>query len=281
MPLRPAIKLHKAFGRALGGIARHRRRVVKRNLEICFPELDDAALEALTRGQFENIGACFAEIGFAWFASPARLAKLFEIEGREHLDAALAKGKGVILFSGHFTTLEICSPQVKALVPLFTFMFRPRHNALLNEFQMRGRLRASHVSFANTEVRAMVRTLRQNAVVWYAPDQVPADGTGVLLPFFGEPAMTNTATSRLARVSGATVIPFFFRRLPGDSRYLLRFSAPLDDLPSDDPSRDTARLTAVLEGFVRECPDQYFWTHRKFKGRPAGLPNAYSTSAAE
>lgn len=248
---------------------------MRRNLEICFPALPPPEVERLLWRHFACMGAMLAEIAIAWFGAPERRADLFQVEGLEHLNAALAKGKGVILFSGHFTPLEICVPAMKPLVPLYAFMFRARNNPLLNAFQSRGRLGTAHESIGNDDVRAMVRLLRRNAVVWYAPDQAPAEG-GELLPFFGEPALTSTATSRLARASGATVIPLFYARKPDDSGYVLRFHAPLGDFPSDDATADTQRLTAVLEGFVREAPEQYFWTHRKFKSRPEKLPDAYA-----
>ena len=262
------------LGRVAGALLPGRRRIVRRNLQICFPQLDLQQIEVLTKRQFENVGAFFPEVANTWFGSTERVAHLFRIEGVEHLHAALARGKGVLLFSGHFTTLEICVPVIKSLVPCYAFMFRARSNALLNAVQTRGRRRAAHVALANNDVRAVLRLLRKNAVVWYAPDQASGD-RGELLPFFGEPAMTSTAASRLARVSGAAVIPLFFRRLPDYSGYLLRFHAPLAGLPSADATHDTARLVAVLEDFVRECPEQYFWTHRKFKNRPVDLPDAY------
>jgi lauroyl/myristoyl acyltransferase/transcriptional regulator with XRE-family HTH domain len=204
-------------------------------------------------------------------------AHLFRIEGVEHLHGAIAKGKGVLLYLGHFTTLEICAPMVKPLVPLYAFMFRGRRNPLLNALQTRGRARYAHVSVANDSIREMLALLAKNAVVFYAPDQARID-SGELVPFFSHPAMTSTAPSRLARLSGATIVPMFFRRFPDDSGYLLRFQAPPPGIPSSDALDDTAKLTGVLESFIRECPEQYFWTHRKFKDRP-GVADAYRESA--
>jgi KDO2-lipid IV(A) lauroyltransferase len=275
LPWRVAIGLHKRLGALAGMLLSGRRFIVRRNLEICFPDLDARQIATLTRRQFENIGAFLAEIAMSWFAAPERLAHLFRIEGIEHVHAALARGKGAVLFSGHFTTLEICVPIIKSHVPLFAFMFRMRNNALLNAFQSRCRQRAAHVALVNDDIRAMLRLLQRNAVVWYAPDQARID-SGELLPFFGEPAMTSTATSRLARLSGAAIIPLFYCRLPDDSGYLMRFHAPLEDLPTDDAAKDTVRLIGVLEAFIRECPEQYLWTHRKFKDRPGDLPDAYA-----
>jgi KDO2-lipid IV(A) lauroyltransferase len=273
LPLRWSIRFHKLIGRAIGALMARRRAVVVRNIQICFPELTRAEAERLAGRHFENVGAFIAETGMAWFGR-LRPEATFRIEGVEHLEAALAERRGVVLFSGHFTTLEICTAAIKRLAPLFAFVFRARGNALLNEIQRRGRVKTAHVALANDDVRATLRLLEQNATVWFAPDQARID-SGALLPFFGEPAMTSTATTRLARVSGAVVVPLFFCRRPDDASYVIRFHAPLEGFPTRDADGDTLRLIAMLEGFVRECPEQYFWMHRRFKDRP-GMPDAYA-----
>ena len=266
--------------RSIGGSARAvwhllpgRRFVVIRNLEICFPELDPRARLELARRSFENAAISVGEVGIAWFS---RKLPPVRVEGREHLEAALAKGNGVILLSGHFTTLELTGHFVKPLTPRFAFMFRARSNALLNAVQARGRGRMTDLSFSNSDTRAMLRALRANAAVWYAPDQAHTGAGAELLPFFGEPAMTNTATARLARVSGAALLPFQFRRLDDGSGYLVRFEPPVAGVPSDDATADTIKLTSILEDFIRSCPEQYLWTHRRFRGRGSSLPNVYA-----
>jgi KDO2-lipid IV(A) lauroyltransferase len=273
LPWIVAIKIHKALGRVAGALSGRTRRVVRRNLELCFPELGAAEVQRIMAENSANVGAFFAELAFAWYGSPERRAQLFRFEGLEHLQAALAKGKGALLYTGHFTPLEICASMIKSQVPLYAFMFKPRRNPLMNALQSRGRGGYAHLSVASDDVREMLALLARNAVVWYSPDQARVD-SGELVPFFSQPAMTSTAPTRLARLSGATIVPLFFRRLPGDSGYLLRFHPPLPGLPSRDAIADTTRLTAVLESFIRECPEQYFWTHRKFKDRP-GSPDAY------
>jgi len=274
LPWRAAIKVHRLIGRLSGRLLRRRRAIVRRNIEICFPHLDKSAVDRLVSSNFESVGAFVAESAFAWFARIDRFAHLFRIEGRDNLEAALARGKGVLLFSGHFTALEICVPMIKGLAPLFGFVSRARSNALLDEIQIRRRRRAAHIAIASDDVRALLRALGRNAAVWYAPDQVRIE-RGELLPFFGEPCMMSTSTSRVALHSGAAVVPLFFCRLSDDSGYVIRFDPPLEDLPTGDAVRDTVRLAKVLEQFVRACPEQYFWTHRRFKGRPAGLPDVY------
>lgn len=276
LPWRWSVLLHKALGRLLMPFLRSQLRTVTRNIEACFPALSASEVHDLVGRHFASLGVFIAETAFAWFCPPGRIEKLFNIIGREHLDAALAQGKGVILYGAHFTTLELCGRQVKGLVPLFAFMYRNRSSELLNEVQKRGRCRTAHTSFARDNVRAMMRSLRSNAVVWYAADQVCLDKYGELVPFFGLPAMTNTATSRIARVSGAAVVPFSFRRLDDDSGYELEFGAALTEFPSASAFDDTVRLMKHLEGFIRRAPDQYLWIHRRFSGRPQPLPNIYA-----
>jgi KDO2-lipid IV(A) lauroyltransferase len=276
VPLSFALAAHRLVGKVLYRGAPKLRRVVHRNLEICFPELDPDAREALARRHFEALAMSIAECAVAWFGPERDIDGRFDILGLEHLHAAIADGKGVILYTGHFTTLEICGQPFKRLTPRFAAMFSHRSSPLLEEIQRRGRMQLAHEIISSDSVRSMLRALRSNAVIWYAPDLMYRDG--VLIPFFHELAMTNVATSKLARLSGATVLPFAYRRLPRGARYELRFYAPLDDFPSDDPVADTRRLVTLLEQFIRACPEQYQWMQKRFKGRPPELPDLYAAS---
>jgi KDO2-lipid IV(A) lauroyltransferase len=268
------LALHRPVGRAIYRLAPKLRRVVERNLEICFPELTHEQRTALAKRHFESLAMSFPECAVAWFTK--RSSKRFDIIGLEHLDAAVRKGRGVILYTGHFTTIEICGQALKPLVPRLDGMFSRRSNPLLDEIQHRGRVRNTHHMFSTDNVRAMLKALKANATVWYAPDRLHKEGE--MIPFFGEPAMTTVSTSKLARVSGATVIPYSSRRYDGAARYEIRFHPPLPDFPTDDPVADTRRLVEILERFIRQCPEQYQWTHKRFKGRPSELPDPYRNS---
>jgi Kdo2-lipid IVA lauroyltransferase/acyltransferase len=273
LPVSWSLLVHRGFGRVLRRLASRKRETVERNLEISFPELTPAEVNKLAKRYFEAFGMSFAELALAWFAPDRRLDSLFTIAGVEHLESALAKGKGVILYTGHFTTLDLCGRPLKWLVPWFACMFSHRGNDLLDAVQTRGRERIAHQSISSGSVRTMLRALAENAVVWYAPDQ--AYGPGRLVPFFGELAMTNVATSKLARLSGAAIVPFSYRRVDGP-RYELVFHPALDGIPSDDLLADTQRLVGLLEQWIRACPEQYQWMHRRFKGRPEELPDLYA-----
>jgi KDO2-lipid IV(A) lauroyltransferase len=121
-----------------------------------------------------------------------------------------------------------------------------------------------------------LRSLRSNAAVAYLPDHTYTGSHSVLIPFFGEPAVTNTATSKLVRLSGAPLLPYFFRRLEDDSGYVVNIGPALENFPSDDSVADTRRLVSLLERYIRLAPDQYLWTYRKFKGRPDTYPDVYA-----
>ena len=172
---RVSLSIHKMLGRISGALSRRRRGIVRRNLELCFPDLDRSAIEGILARHFASIGAVFAEIALGWYGSQERREGLYRIEGAEHVHEALARGKGVLLFSGHFTAIEICAPAIKSLVPLYAFMFRQRRNPLLNALQTLGRRSYAHISVANDDVREMLAMLARNAVVWYAPDQARVD----------------------------------------------------------------------------------------------------------
>ena len=275
LPHRWMLALHMGLGRLMGRLLHGPSRIVRRNLELCFPGLAADAREKLLMEHFAALGAAVGETGVAWFGNEQRVLRLCRITGHEHLLDALGRGKGVLLYTGHFTGIEICGLMLKLCVPRLAFMFSHRGNALLDRFQARGRARATRVSFSTDDVRSLLRALRQNCAIWYAPDRVYHGPGSRLIPFFGVPAMTHTATSRIARLSGAAVVPFSYRRLPEGAGYALDFLPALEDFPSDDDEFDTDRLVAVLEELIGRCPEQYLWTHRKFRDRPPPYPDAY------
>jgi KDO2-lipid IV(A) lauroyltransferase len=276
LPWRVTVRTHCELGRALWYLLPRSRHVMLRNLEVCFPQLSSPEIEALARKHFRNLGASIGEVALAWFGTLPWTRPPVRVEGLENLHAALAKGRGVILFTGHFTPVEIATQFLKPLMPLFAFMFTRRNSPVLDAMQSRGRLRTGHVPLPSTAIRGLVRELKRNAVVWYAPDLAYVSNSAELVPFFGEPAMTNTGASRLAKLTGATIVPLYFRCLEGGEGYLVRFAPPPAGIPSENVVDDTRKLTEVLEVFIRECPEQYFWTQRKFKNRGASLPDLYA-----
>lgn len=278
LPLAWQLRLGRLLGRCLNIILYPKRHIAERNLAVCFPELSTRERKRLRKKHFESIGMAVTEMSMAWFGSEALIRQVTTINGAEHLKRALSKGKGVILFSAHFTMLEFPFAALKPLCPKMCGMYREQRNEMWNVLMYRGRSRNLDELFPKDSARTMIRALKENAVVWYAPDQSYRKKYSALVPFFGEPAMTNTATSRIAAMTGATVLTYFTRRLEDDSGYVIDIGAPLENFPTEDLVADTTRLMQALADYVRGYPDQYCWIHKRFKGRPPPYPDIYRTS---
>ncbi|MGB5544340.1 MAG: LpxL/LpxP family Kdo(2)-lipid IV(A) lauroyl/palmitoleoyl acyltransferase [Gammaproteobacteria bacterium] len=264
LPYRLQAPVGRAIGRGAMLLARRRRRIAARNIALCFPEWQDQQRELLLRRHFESLGMTLIEMGLCWWASDERLRPLVEIEGLEHLRAALEHGKGVIMLTGHFTTLDLGGRFLTMQAPV-TAMYRPNENPLFNEIMRRGRERSAQRAIPKQDIRGMVRALRENHAIWYAPDQSHRRGHSALVPFFSIPAPSNTATSALAKMSGARVVPFLSMRLPDDRGYRFVIEPALSGFPGDDAEADTLRINQWLERRVRLAPEQYLWIHRRFK----------------
>lgn len=276
LPFERQLAFCRGLGRMAWRVMRQRRRIAERNIEICMPELSGAERAALVERHFEALGASLAETAMGWFGPSDEIMRRVTVHGEEHLRAALAHGRGVILYSAHFTSLEFNFPALRPLCPRITGMYKAQRNPAINRFMARGRNRNVDETFAKDNVRAMIRNLGQNAVVWYASDQSYGRKGSALIPFFNVPAMTNTAVCRIATRTGAVVLPYFYRRLPGEeARYAVDIAPPLENFPSDEPAADVARLNRLLEDYIRLCPEQYWWIHQRFKGRPAPYPDVY------
>jgi KDO2-lipid IV(A) lauroyltransferase len=268
-----------AIGRILGRIAERlagsRRAIVRRNIELCFPDLTPGERDALATQHFEALGMSLIEMGLGRWASDRTHAKIARLEGLEHLEDALERGKGVILQSAHFTTLEISGRLLAMNCPPFDAVYRKNRSEFITELQRTGRERSASETIEKRDIKSMVRRLRRGRPVWYAPDQSYDRKGSAVIPFFGVPAMHTTATSTLARLGDAVTLPYFPRRL-GDGSYVHTILPPLTDFPGDDPVEDTRKYVSVLEDHVRRCPEQYFWIHRKFKNLPQGYEDYYA-----
>jgi KDO2-lipid IV(A) lauroyltransferase len=270
--------VQRRAGIALGALMRvamiRRGRAAAANLAWCLPELDDAARARLLRETFTSLGIGVFEFLRAWWGRLAPLDATATITGVERLRAAQAGGRGVILVSPHFTTLEICVRILSRQVAL-AGIYRP-HDAEALEWAVRhARAGYTLAMFPRESLRPAVRHLKGGGVLWFAPDQESRRGDSVFVPFFGKPAWTLTSTHQLARLTGAAVLPLFHRRTP-DGHYELEIGEPLADFPSNDAVADTARVMATLEALIRREPAQYLWIHQRFKTQPAGAIGPYA-----
>jgi len=213
------------------------------------------------------------ETANTWWSSDRRVNRLAEVHGLDHLQAALAKGRGAIMIGGHFTTIEIATRILGTVVPL-NVVYRPTKNAVLSHTMFTSFSRHGK-PIAYDDIRTMIRALKKNEAVWYAPDQSYRNKGAAMVDFFGIPAATNTATSRLARISGAAVLTYFPERLPGTAGYRVVIGPALEDFPGADVICDVERFNRLLEAQILRVPEQYLWVHRRFKGLSADYPDYY------
>jgi len=280
LPYRWLMRLGRGLGRVMGALPGARRHVATVNLSLCFPEFSAARRQEVLRKHFESLGMALMETALCWWASPARLHSLLvQVQGLEHLEKALAQGdgggRGAIVLIGHFTTMEMIGTLLHTRVALHV-TYRQHKNALFDEVMRRARL--SHqgaVLIEHDNIRVMLRTLKNNNALWYAPDQNYAGKHSTFAPFFGIPSATMTGTAEMARISGAPIIPLFPERLPDDSGYRITLQPALEGFPAGDAERDAACINALFESHVRRVPEQYLWVHRRFKTRPVGEGSVY------
>ncbi len=267
-----------AVGAMLGAMAwrfaRERREVVFRNLELCFPEWTAEERYRVARENFRSLGIAVVELGMGWWVSDAKLDSLFEVEGREHVEAAQRAGRGVLLLTCHMTTLEVGGRMFARVAP-YRALYQESPNPLISTIFRRSRRARLEDVISNNDMRGTVRALRDGAWIWFAPDQnVTFKRGGIFVPFFGVQASTTPAAARLAKRTGCLVLPYYPVRTP-EGRYRLIIEPALKDFPGEDMTAATARINGVIERWARAHPGQYYWFHKRFKKRPKGEPGVY------
>lgn len=280
-PQKLRMKVGSLLGKLAYLLAGERAIVAQRNIELCFPNLSPVEQLMLTHKHFESLGKLAIEMGMGWWISDKEAEELFVIEGIENLKEAIRREKGILLLCGHFAGVELSGRALKNKLPQMAAMYRPNKNALLNAFMLRSRAASTEELITKDNVRQLLRALKQQKAVWYAPDQAYTGKNAVLVNFCGVPAMSNPATTQLVKASKASLLPFLPSRLPDDSGYKLQFLPIVDDIPSEDPVDDTIKINAVFERHIRNFPEQYYWVHRRFKGRPSNLGDAYGKTKAD
>ena len=270
-----------ALGRALGALmftlAGSRRRVAERNLALCLPELAPAARQALLRDHFGWLARSLLERGLLWYASAARLKRLIRVEG----DVLLAErsARPVMWLVPHFLAVDVAG----AATQLFQQqrvcnVYTAQSNAVLDAALLRGRGRFGLADMFTRQQSAlpMVRAIKRGSAFFNPSDMDFGLRDAAFVPFFGHPAATLLAPSRLARSLDMIVQPVVAEILPGGQGYLVRFLEPWTDWPTADPETDARRMNAWIEEQIRRCPAQYLWVHKRFKTRPPGEPSLYA-----
>jgi KDO2-lipid IV(A) lauroyltransferase len=276
LPLSLLAPIGRGLGRVLHALARSRREIARRNLELCMPELGQAEREALVREHFQWLGRSILERGLLWYARPERLKRLIRIDG----DVGLAErsDRPVMWLVPHFMALDVAGAATQLFQKQYVAsIYQEQSDPVMDAAIRRGRLRFNQgeVFPRSDSARPLIRAIRKGAAFFNLPDMDFGERDAAFVPFFGVPAATLLAPSRMARALDMVVQPVVAEMLPGGQGYVVRFLPPWTDFPTDDALADTARMNGWIESEIRRDPAQYLWVHKRFKTRPAGQPSLY------
>lgn len=276
LPLRVQSTLGNGIGLLLHALAADRRRIATRNIELCLPELDATARARLVREHFRWLGRSILERGLLWYAPRERIQRAIEVEGDVHL--AERNDAPVMWLVPHFMALEVAA----AAVQLFqtrrgATIYQAQSNPVFDAAVRKGRQRfgGSELFTRADSAKPLIRAIRQQGLGFFnLPDMDFGIKDAAFVPFFGVPAATLLAPSRMARMLGMTVQPVI-AEMKDKGGWRVRFLPPLPNWPTDDALADTRRMNQWIEAEVLHCPAQYLWVHKRFKTRPAGEAPLY------
>lgn len=276
LPLSLQAALGRGFGALLWRLGTSRRRVALRNLALCFPDKTDAERVAIAREHFAWLGRSFLERGLLWYASPARLKRLIHVEGE--VDLAERSERPVMWLVPHFLALDVAGATTQLFQKRWVVsIYQTQTNVAMDRAMRRGRLRfdQGEVFSRSESAKPVLRAIKQGHAFFNLPDMDFGARDAAFVPFFGVPAATLLAPSRMARAMGMAVQPVIAEMLPGGQGYRVRFLPPWSDFPSADAAADAALMNRWIEDEIRRNPAQYLWVHKRFKTRPAGEPSLY------
>ncbi len=278
--IKPSTRLR--IGAGLGWLAprlvKSRARIVRRNLELCFPEQPEQVREQWVADHFRALAQSIVDRGVLWYGTPEAVREMVTLSGVDEVNELIAQGRSVILLAPHFIAMDAGGTRLTMDIPSAATMYTPQSDPNIDAVMAAGRARFNEAYLVSRKdgVRELIRHLRAPRPVYYLPDMDFGRQGSVFVPFFGIQAATLLATAQLAKKWDAAVLPVLGFWNPDTGRYHIEVLPQLADFPGTDSLEDaTARLNRELESWVRRCPSQYYWVHRRFKTRPPGEPKLY------
>ncbi len=273
LPLRWVRAMGWAFGWLLYGIAASRRRIVRRNLSLCFPDQSDAERKALEPQIFVYFAQAWLDRSWLWYGSPILLGRRLHLCGDV---AALRETPKLVLFAPHFFGLDAGALAITlSKFRELCFIYTPQANPVIDQWMLsrRQRFGGLHPFVRGTGALDITASVKSGVVLHLSPDMDFGSDHAEFIPFFGIPAATVTSLSRFARLSKSPVMTIANILTP--QGYDVRLSGHWNDFPTSDAIADTARMNRELEALIREFPAQYYWVHKRLKTRPPGEPPIY------
>jgi len=253
-------------------LAKSRRKVTLRNIELCFAQLTAQEQLKLAKQTFYKNILGYFQMASAWCRPAKTFKKKLIIKNHEILKEAISSNQGILLVGGHFSILDM-SGALFSLITQYHTVYRKHNNPILNDFMVRSRGRFIKSGIDRKNIKGMLRVLKQGEIMWYAPDQDYGRRDSIFVPFFNHKTATITATTRLAKISNAQVLfASYFEVSHG--KYEIRFFKP-ENFPSGDDKTDATTYNQWLQSEIETNPSQYLWLHKRFKTRPEGEPPLY------
>lgn len=272
LPLPVLRAIGAGLGRLLFVVVRKRREIALTNLRLCFPKMDESARLTLARRHF--IAFCQAALDrtYGWWASRARVERIIRIHGVEHLHDP--EGRPVIMLAPHFVGLDAAGTAVSMNV-VGCSVFSNQSNPVINSLLYNGRMRFNRAVLLSRQdgMRKIVKAVKDGYPFYYLPDMDFGPKESIFVPFFGVPAATIPALSRLVRLTGAVVVPVIAHQV--SDGYDIEVMPPWENFPGESVEADTLTMNQFIEEQVLRMPEQYFWLHKRFKTRPPGEQRFY------
>ncbi len=278
IPMRAIAAVSDPLSRLGWWLAKSRRRIALTNLRLCFPLMPEADRETIARAHFRAYMQAALEHGFLWNATGEKIRNYVTLHD-EHEWKQFQQGekpKPVIWLCPHFIGLDACAIRISVDTSGCS-LYSEQSNPDLDQMMLAGRTRFSESKIiARTEgVKPIIRAMKSGLPFYYLPDMDFGARDSVFVPFFGVKAATITGVSRLAKLTGAAVVPVVVTQRPKGQGYDVRFYPAWDEFPSGDDEIDARRVNAFIEARVCENIPQYLWTHKRFKTRPTNEPSVY------
>ncbi len=275
LPFKFQLFLGRNIGRLAMRLMKKRQVTIRRNLELCFPKMDESKREAILKANIDNSGIALFETAMAWFWSDRRVNKHVTINGMEHLEALEKDGKGVLMLAVHSMNLEL-GARAFGIQKSGMGVYRPNNNPCFDYFQYKGRSRSNRTLIDRKNVRGMLDALNSGNRVWYAPDHDYGTRRSTFAPLFAvKNACTTTGTSLLVDATDCAIVPFTMVR-GDDGHYTLTIRKPVDGFPKGDTRNAAIFINKIVEESIMASPSQYMWLHRRFKTRPQGEDCLYN-----
>ena len=280
LPRRAALSVGESLGLLAAQWSPKLREVGLRNLTLAYPESSPAWRRALLRRLYKHLGRHLVEFCHMRRYTRGNTRDLIRYEGLEHFLEAEARGRGVLIVTGHLGAWELSSFYHSLMGHPMSMVIRRLDNARIDRFVNGIRsLHGNQVLHKDDFARRLIAALRGGRSVGILMDTNMTPPQGVFVPFFGVPACTASGLARVAARTGAAVLPGFLLWHEDEQRYVLHFYPEIEMRQSGDAEGDalenTARATAAIEGVIREYPEQWLWVHQRWKTRPPGEPALY------